>query len=152
MIDFSTVQEVAIPEGVVTQIADESGKVLWSRMRTAMVKITSQCVGINGDTSSITITSAEPFAPDPSNPSNTVTEWTVVCYEMPNCTIEIPIGSTIECVVRDTKQSNRCYITLNGTNVVEGPGTYLYTVKRNVTVDVSDKYSMGEYGAITITE
>ena len=29
MIDFSTLQGLTIPEGVVTQIADESGRVLW---------------------------------------------------------------------------------------------------------------------------
>jgi hypothetical protein len=119
---------------------------------TATVTITSKCNGINGDTSSITITSTEPFATDPSNPSNTVTTWTVVCYEMPNCTVVLPIGSTIECNVTDTKQSNRCYVDVNGTKVLEGRGTYLYTVTRDATVDVADKYSMGEYGVITITE
>lgn len=149
--DFSTLQGLTIPEGVVTQIADTSGAVLWAAKRNAVVTITSSCVGINGDTSRITITSPEPFTPDSSNPSYTTT-WSVEPWEMPNCTIEIPIGSTIECVVTDTKQSNRCYIIVNGEEVVSGVGTYLYTVKGNVSVDVSDRYSMGEYGVITITE
>ena len=30
MIDFSTLQGLTIPEGVVTQIADASGRVIWS--------------------------------------------------------------------------------------------------------------------------
>ena len=30
MINFSTLQDLTIPEGVVTQIADASGRVLWA--------------------------------------------------------------------------------------------------------------------------
>lgn len=33
MIDFSTLQSLSIPEGVVTQIADASGRVLWNAVR-----------------------------------------------------------------------------------------------------------------------
>ena len=152
MMDFASVKGLTIPEGEVTQIEDENGNVIWSAVQKAMVTITSECNGINGDTSSITVTSAEPFAPDPTNPSETTTSWTVVCWEMPSCTIELPAGSTIECTVRDTKSSNRCYVALNGTNVQTGAGTYLYTVTRDVTVHVADAYSQGEYGTIIITE
>lgn len=148
MIEFSTLQGVTIPEGAVTQIADANGVVLWSAKRNAVVTITSTCNGINGDTSRITVISTEPFA----NPSGTTTTWTVEAWEMPNCTIEIPIGSTIECYVRDTKQSNRCSVFVNDVEVLTNPGTYIYTVTGNVAVDVSDMYSMGEYGIITITE
>ena len=150
--NFSTLQGITIPEGVVTQIADANGAVLWSAKRNALVTITSTCVGFSGDTSSITVTSSEPFAPDSSNPNNKVTTWTVVCYEMPNCTIEIPVGSTIECFVDRTKGNHECCVIVNSEKVLSAPGTYLYTVKGNVTVDVSDRYSMGEYGVITITE
>ncbi len=152
MIDFSTLKGITIPEGVVKQITDASGAVLWSSKKLARVTITSTCVGIDGDTSKITITSTEPFVPDSSNPNRTLSVWTIEAWEEQNCTIEIPIGSTIECFVDDTKQSNRCYIIVNGEEVVSDPGTYLYTVTGNVAVDVSDRYSMGEYGVITITE
>ena len=152
MIDFSTLQGLTIPEGDVTQIDDASGRVLWSAKRNAKVTVTSTCVGINGDTSQIIITSSEPFAPIPQNLTYKVKTWYVYPWEGQNFTIEIPIGSTIECTVTDTKQSNRCYITVNGVEVLSDPGTYLYTVTRDVTVDVSDRYSMGEYGVITITE
>lgn len=118
----------------------------------AKVTITSNCVGINGDTAKITVTSTKPFAPDPANPSNTVTTWTVYAYDMPDCTIEIPTGSTIECVVNDTKLSSRCYVKVNGTDVLTNPGTYTYTVTKDVAVYVADEYSMGEYGTIVITE
>lgn len=138
MIDFSTLKGLTIPEGVVTQIADASGVVLWSAKRTAIVTITSDCNGIMGDTSHIKIV------------SETVT-FEAYAYDMPNCTIEVPIGSTIECTVIRNKGNADSSISLNGTKVLT-EGTYIYTVTGNVTVDVSDRYSMGEYGVITITE
>ena len=151
MIDFSTLKGLTIPEGAVTKITDASGRVLWAAVSKAKITVTSQCLGINGDKSSITVKSAEPF-PDPSNPSQTITTWTAVCYEEPNCTIELPVGSTIECTVDDTKQDERCYVTVNGTEVLGKPGTYIYAVTRDATVHVTDKYEMGEYGMIIITE
>ena len=39
MIDFSTLQGLTIPEGVVTQIEDASGRVLWSAEKKATVTI-----------------------------------------------------------------------------------------------------------------
>lgn len=138
MIDFSTVQGLTIPEGVVTQIADASGAVLWSAKRSAKVTITSVCNGIMGDTSHIKIV------------SDTVI-FEAYAYDMPNCTIEVPIGTTIECTVRRNKGNADSSISLNGTKVMT-EGTYVYIVTGNVAVDVSDRYSMGEYGVITITE
>lgn len=152
MIDFSTLKGLSIPEGVVTQIADASGAVLWSAKRNAIVTITSKCEGIVGNKASITIASNEPFAPDSTKPNDTVTTWTAECWEEPNCTIELPRGATIECTVSDSKQSNRCYVMVNGVEVLGDPGTYSYTVKGNVAVHVADRYDMGEYGMITITE
>ena len=138
MIDFSTLQGLTIPEGVVTQITDASGVVLWSAKRLARVTITSDCNGIMGDTAHIKIV------------SETVT-FEAYAYDMPNCTIEVPIGSTIECTVSRNKGNADSSISLNGTKVLT-EGTYIYTVTGNVAVDVSDRYSMGEYGVITITE
>ena len=149
--DFSTLKGLTIPEGTVTQITDAGGNVLWKAKKSARVTITGKCEGIVGETASITVKSAEPFA-DPLNPSTAVTEWTAVAWEEPNCTIELPIGSTIECTVDDTKRDERCYVNLNGTNVLTAPGTYIYTVTRDAAIHVADKYAMGEYGMITITE
>jgi hypothetical protein len=152
MIDFSKVQGVTIPEGVVTQIADENGVVLWSGTKLVRITITSDCNGIMGDTSRITVRSDEPFAPDPTNPRDTTQEWTAWCYDMPDCTFELLTGSTIECFVTRTKGNLESCVIVNGEEVVSGEGTYIYTVTRDVAVDVSDVYSMGEYGIITITE
>jgi hypothetical protein len=138
VIDFSTLQGLTIPEGVVSQITDASGVVLWSAKRNAIVTITSDCNGIMGDTAHIKIV------------SETVI-FEAYAYDMPNCTIEVPIGSTIECTVRRNKGNADSSISLNGAKVLT-EGTYIYTVTGNVAVDVSDRYSMGEYGVITITE
>lgn len=139
MIDFSTLKGLTIPEGEVVEITNENGEVIWSAARSAVVTITSECNGINGDTAYIKIV------------SDTVL-FEAYAYDMPDCTIEVPIGATIECTVDDTKASNRCYVNVNGVEVLSDPGTYVYTVTRNVTVDVADEYNMGEYGTITITE
>ena len=136
--DFSTLQGVTIPEGVVTQIADANGVVLWSAKRNAIITITSECNGIMGDTAHIKIVSE-------------TENFEAYAYDMPNCTIEVPIGSTIECTVSRNKGNADSSISLNGTKVLT-EGTYIYTVTGNVAVDVSDRYTMGEYGVITITE
>lgn len=135
---FSALKGLTIPEGVVTQIADASGVVLWSAKRNAVVTITSTCNGIMGDTAHIKIVYETGI-------------FEAYAYDMPNCTIEVPIGSTIECTVSRNKGNADSYISLNGTKVLT-EGTYLYTVQGNVSVDVSDRYTMGEYGVITITE
>lgn len=151
MIDFTTVKGITIPEGEVTKITDASGRVLWNRAEIVKVTIQSTCNGINGDTASITITSAEPFAPDQTKPNETVTTWTAAVWEEPNGYILIPAGSTIACTVNDTKQSNRCYVTVNGEYVLQAPGTYIHTVTGDTRVQMSDTYEMGEYGMINIS-
>jgi hypothetical protein len=137
-VNFATLKGLTIPEGVVTQITDADGTVLWSAKRNAIVTITSECNGINGDTAHIKIVSE-----------------TVSCeayaYDMPDCTLEVPIGSTIECTVRRNKGNADSCVSVNGTKVLT-EGTYVYTVTGNVAIHVSDRYSMGEYGVITITE
>lgn len=136
--DFSKVKSLTIPEGGVKKITDANGRVLWSANTTAKVKITSECNGIEGDTAHIKIV------------SETVI-FEAYAYDMPDCTIEVPIGSTIECTVSRSKANADSSISLNGTKVLT-EGTYIYTVTGNVAVDVSDRYSMGEYGIITIVE
>lgn len=136
--DFSALKGATIPEGVVTQISNANGVVLWAAERNAVVTITSTCNGIMGDTAHIKIVSETEI-------------FEAYAYDMPNCTIEVPVGSTIECTVIRNKGNADSSISLNGTKVLT-EGTYIYTVTGNVTVDVSDRYSMGEYGVITITE
>lgn len=136
--DFATLQGLTIPEGVVTKITDASGAVLWSAKRNAIVTITSECNGIMGDTAHIKIV------------SETV-NFEAYAYDMPDCALEVPIGSTIECTVSRNKGNADSSISLNGTKVLT-EGTYIYTVTGNVAIHVSDRYSMGEYGIITITE
>ena len=152
MIDFSTIKGLAIPEGEVTKITDASGTVLWSANTKPRLTITSLCNGINGDTAWLRITSPEPFNAFPDTPSWSATSWFVFVWEGYNNTFELPIGVTIECIVEDTKQSERCFVKLNGVEVLSETGTYVYTINGDVTIHLEDKYEMGEYGMITITE
>jgi hypothetical protein len=151
-IDFATVESLEIPEGKVVQIADTNGVVLWSAVKKAKVTVKTSFGGMSGDTASITVNSSKPFAPNPSNPNYTTTSWTVSVVDEPDCTIEIPTGSTIECTVSRDKGNADSYISLNGTRMVTGEGTYLYTVTGDVTITIADKYSQGDYGIITIIE
>ena len=45
MINFSTLQGLTIPEGVVTQMADASGRVLWSAVKPATITIDDSFAG-----------------------------------------------------------------------------------------------------------
>lgn len=150
--NFATLQGLTIPEGVVTQITDASGTVLWSAMKMAKVTVTHDWMGIDGDTASITITSKEPFSPDPTNPDYKTTSWTVFVYDEPNCTFDVPIGSTVECIVVDNRGGDDSYVELNGVIVQDGDGTYLYAVTGDVSIIVADQYQMGESGHVIITE
>ncbi len=149
--NFATLKGLEIPEGVVTKITDASGNVLWNAVKMVKVTIKTVFYGMNGDTANITVNSPSPFAPDPLNPSNKVTSWTVSVADEPNCTIEIPEGSTIECTVSRDKGNADSFIKLNGTKVMT-EGTYLYTVTGDVTITIADDYSQGDYGMITIDE
>ena len=139
--NFATLQGLTIPEGVVTQITDASGRVLWNAVKMANLTITSFWDGMDGDSARITITSPSPFAPDPSNPSNKVTSWTAYVsdlFDQQNRTIKIPVGSTIECYITRDKGNAESYIKLNDVSVITGEGTYVYTVTGDTSIDVFD--------------
>ena len=152
MINFSTVKGITIPEGAVTKIEDASGIVLWCAIKKAKVTIATNFYGMNGDTASITVNSSEFFSPDPTNPDYKTKTWTAAVADEPNCTIEIPVGSTIECTVSRDKGNADSYISLNGTRVVSGAGTYVYTVVGDVMITIADEFSQGDFGKITINE
>lgn len=94
---------------------------------------------------SVTIISPEQFAPDPNNPSDVTKSWTVTDADRPNYAIEIPIGSTIECMVSGTSAG----IRLNGSEVVGGAGTYSHTVTRGTRINLT---GYAGYGFIQIFE
>lgn len=152
MIDSSAVKGIEFRGKAVKQIEDAQGNVLWCAVKTVKLNLSTIFYGMNGDTARITITSPSPFAPDPSNPSQTTTSWTAFVYDEPNCTIELPVGSTIEFYVSRDKGNASSYISLNGTNVLTGEGTYHYTVTCDLNVTIADDFSQGDYGMITIVE
>ena len=147
---FTTLKGLTILEGKVIKITDTSGRVIWNA--NVKITITSNFLGMDGDTASITVNSTTQFSPDPTNPSYKTKIWTVSVADQPNCIIEIPVNSTIECTVSRDKGNADSYISLNGTRVVTGEGTYLYTVTGDATITIADKYSQGDYGMITIND
>ena len=132
MIDFSTLQGLTIPEGVVTQIADASGRVLWKQAPSeATVTITGN--GYSSATATI----------------NGVTYNTAT-------TLVVPIGTVITCFAN---YEYRNYIWVNGEDAegtvddygysLEEDLYYDYTVTGNVLIHLS--MSMGD-GYVKITE
>ena len=157
MIDFSALKGLTIPEGVVTEISDESGAVLWSANKKASVTIISNCQSVEGDTAKIRITSSEPFNPFPSSPNWSDTSWFTWVSEEYNGTFEVSIGTTIECTIVD--KEDRGYVTVKiyrkgeeeGVPVLYGAGTYVYTVNGDIEIGLSDD-AAGTQGFIYIEE
>ena len=105
-IDFSTLQGLAIPEGVVTQIADASGRVIWSAVEEVTIAIsTAQGATPNSEVARITING--------------------VSYDGTETTLTVEKGTAIECYV--TIGSINGNISVNGEKVVTGNGTHTYT-------------------------
>lgn len=109
MINFSTLKGLTIPEGVVTQIADASGRVLWSKSRTATITISN-----TGNRGSCNISH-----------NGTI-------YYTPT-TFTANIGDTISCGAENSEK-NRVYV--NNVLVASGDSyvDYDYTVVSDATV------------------
>ena len=136
----------------VKQIADVNGRILWAAIPKVKVTIASHQNGANNNSASIAVYSILPFAPDPSKPNDKKQTWAATIADAPNCTIEIPVGSTIKCTITGDNGVGRSYIRLNGASVVTGEGSYNYTVSKNVSITMEEIYVDGDYGRITIVE
>ena len=113
MINFSTLQGLTIPEGVVTQIADASGRVLWSAVEKVVITLTG------------TIASGGNYV-----------EYNGIKYTS-TCTFEAVVGDTITVYCGTVPSSATIY--LNGAQVSTGLAstTYVYTVVGNATINGS---------------
>lgn len=129
--NFATLKGLTIPEGVVTQIADASGRVLWSAVKpVCTVTITDT----GSEYAHVTIDGVK--------------------YTTP-ATLEVPVGTTISCFVGDSNETKaRAYVEVNGTQVVKGVAEdYDYTVAEDTIIDLGLAYSSdGPYGKIEIFE
>lgn len=124
MINFSTLQGLSIPEGVVTQITDASGRVLWSAVKNVTLTIDIQSV-YKTSVQSITV--------------NGVTYNTVG-----KTVLSVPIGTEIVCKVDATEcecghRYSESFVYLNDSKVLDVFSTsvnksYTYVVTGNVTV------------------
>lgn len=134
MIDFSTLQGLTIPEGVVTQIADASGRMLWSAVKKAKVTIVggneSYCfVRLQGFDSSET--------------------------RLYNTTLEVPVGTVLYCTAVSDGGVLTATISVNNTEVEKNTDTvnYKYTVTENTTIYCNYHAVSGyAYGEIDIVE
>lgn len=69
-------------------------------------------------------------------------------------TLELPIGTVVECYVTDQSTYTRSRVTLNDKTVFSEKGTYNYIVTKNASIKMNG-YGVNEgslYGRITITE
>lgn len=110
MINFATLQGLTIPEGVVTQIADEQGNVIWSAVEKAIITLSG-------------------------TPSPSYAEYKGTKYTVP-ATFEAAVGDTINLYCGDVP--NAANIILNDTLVSQGQSntTYSYTVVGDATIEV----------------
>ena len=144
MIDFATLQGLTIPEGVVTQITDASGRVIWKAAPSE---------------ATITLT----FLQNTDAPQPYVTKVTIngVSYpsmiqgnpDMTTKEVVVPLGTVITCKTMHG-DAGVGKITLNGETVVDGAGEYEYTVVGNATIHSTGTMtsSTARHGIINITE
>lgn len=127
--EFVAGAEIGTSDGLcaVTQIADASGRVLWSAVKPATITITG-----TGDAtySYVTIDGVKYTSP---------------------ATLEVPVGTVITCFVGDKDKENGAFVTVNGNFVLKATsgGSYDYTVVGNIIIQLN--YS-GGVGSITITQ
>ena len=150
MINFSTLQDLTIPDGVVTKITDASGMVLWSAEKPATITISFTRSG-NGSFGAIAAVIVDGVTyPAGENESAPPTEELIV-----------PIGTIITCKVggMHTSVVSNAKVTLNGTTVASGNTEYLYTVVGDATIHSSmgatynpSAGGVVSYGIIDITE
>lgn len=135
--NFATLKGLTIPEGVVTQIADASGNVLWS----AVKKVTITIEGNGGDYAHVVIDGVT---------YNTAT------------TVEVPIGTVISCVAKGINaRTIRCNYAKVGSGYDElnGDAQYEYTVVSDATIDlkwtnaiIGSNDSYYDYGIVDIVD
>ena len=123
MIDFSTLQGLTIPEGVVTQIADASGRVLWSAAKPVTVTIRSSSSNQNSKFAHIII--------DGQTYDGSAA-----------CTISVPVGTIVTCYASSQ-------VFLNGTAAGGSPPiTYEHEITTNTDFDIQYNF----VGWVDITE
>lgn len=134
MIDFSTLKGLTIPEGVITQIADARGKVLWSAV----------------DNLTVTMTQA-----NPSDVTASIS-WDGGSASTPG-TYQVPEGTKVSAYIRHWKKITDVHaqILLNGVLVATGENVgsysdtdtaaeYSFTLTKDITFYVGT-YGKGAY-------
>ena len=109
MIDFSKLKSLTIPEGVVKQITDASGRVLWSARKPVTITLTGS--------------------------ANCYVDYKGTRYTAP-ATFEADVGDEI--LIETTATPTGGVIYLNGEQVASSSGTarYTYAVACDLNIDV----------------
>ena len=145
-IDFSTLKGLTIPEGVVTQITDASGNVLWKKISGIPITVSGfGGYGIMSDSNALVII-------DGTKHSGIYTGEAQTYY--------VPAGTVITCQVCSPTTTAPATILLNGTTVltvtglaVPKYGTYEYTVNKPVSIHLEQvTFDTRNAGKITITD
>lgn len=120
--NFATLQGLTIPEGVVTQITDASGRVIWSAVKKVTITLDFTNAGMSG------YLSAEVNGTQYKGGFGGGHNGKV--YE-----ISVPVGDKIVCTTGSAPYA--CTIVVNGTTVssTKAGATYEYIVSRNVTIE-----------------
>ncbi len=138
MIDFSTLQGLTIPEGVVTKITDASGRVLWSAAKKKVV---------------VTITDPPiMFTQHDQQYANVKINGVVYDGSEVGEEIQVEVGTTIECYVYATSENGLIAVN-NETKLSGTSGTYIHTVTSNCQIRLGYFVIMRQYdGRIIIEE
>ena len=117
-INFPTLKGLTIPEGVVKQIADSAGRVLWSAVKPV----------------TITVKNSSDYNPN-SHQDYAKIEHNGIVYTSPT-SFEANIGDTIRCEVHIacSGSSGTATVTLNGTEVAKVTGNGYTTKEEDNTV------------------
>ena len=131
-INFATLKGLAIPEGNVTQIADASGRVLWSAVKKAVITIEGGNNYTYVDIDGVTYDTA--------------------------ATIEVPIGTVINCVTYNSNYGGCIEINYDAVASATTAGSvqYEYTVVGDTTItfitDDPSGYGYTPRGKISIID
>lgn len=150
-IDFATLKGLTIPEGVVTQIADAAGNVLWSAdngMR--KITITRNYAGSNSGRIYIGGYTDDRYM----DGGSCVVDGTYGDWTSPT-TIEVPVGAQI--ILETEYEDSYTEFFINGVSVYNERTDYAwydqYTVSENATVAMTREWiGQDKKYVITITE
>lgn len=149
-IDLSKATAISDQYGAWKQIADASGRVLWSAVKMPMITIdTDASSGTEEDQAKVTLTFPEAIEYPLMSGCYIESLYLDANSSYDGLAFEVPAGTLAKCTVKSSYGTPS--ITLNGTNV--SSGGYTHEITKNVSFYLKVKNDGGKgIGSITITE